>query len=247
MRITHLDRVRMERAHVLAWPALQTAVINGWLWRSSGGGSQRANSVSTIDFIGSDVEHAIREVESRYHAISAVARFQTFDETSPPGLKDVLQRRGYRHGEPTVTMFRHPRPGGETAADVEIHDHATDEWLSVYLGAITENRRAANAEIIRHIRAPHAFFSYRHGCAVVSTALCVVGHGCAVIECVATRADARRQGAANAVLSALTHWAVQQGIDWIGLQVVRDNTPAVTLYQNHDFVTGATNTFWVRL
>jgi len=247
MRITHLDRVRMERAHVLAWPALKTATINGWLWRSSGGGSQRANSVSTIDFTGSDVEHAIREVESRYHAISAVARFQTFDETSPPGLKDALQRHGYRHGEPTVTMFRHPQPGGNTPADVEIHDHATDEWLSVYLGAITENRRAVNAEIIRHIRAPHAFFSYRHGCDVLSTALCVIGHGCAVIECVATRADVRRQGAANAVLAALARWAAQQGVDWIGLQVVRDNAPAVTLYQHHGFVTGATNTFWVRL
>jgi hypothetical protein len=46
------DRVHMERAHVFAWPALRTAVIDGWLWRASGGGSQRANSVSTIDFHG---------------------------------------------------------------------------------------------------------------------------------------------------------------------------------------------------
>jgi N-acetylglutamate synthase len=245
MRITHLDRVRMERAHVLAWPALNTANIDGWLWRSSGGGSQRANSVSTIDFTGTDVEHAVRAVESRYHAISAVTRFRTFDETSPPGLKDLLQRRGYRHGEPTVTMFRHPRSGGSPQADVEIHDHASEEWMSIYLGAITENRRMVNAEIIRHIRAPHAFFGYRDGCAIVSTALCVIGHGCAVIECVATRANARRQGAANAVLQALTHWACQQGVDWIGLQVVRDNTAAVTLYQNQGFVAGATNTFWV--
>ena len=61
MRISHLDRVRMERAHVLAWPALNTATIHGWLWRSSGGGSQRANSVSTIDFAGTDVEHAVHE------------------------------------------------------------------------------------------------------------------------------------------------------------------------------------------
>jgi len=48
------ERVRMERAHVQAWPALHTARIDGWLWRASGGGSQRANSVSTIDFTGTD-------------------------------------------------------------------------------------------------------------------------------------------------------------------------------------------------
>src|SRR5690348_5366053 len=174
MRITHLERVRMERAHVLAWPALNTANIDGWLWRSSGGGSQRANSVSTIDFTGTDVEHAVKAVESRYHAIGAVTRLQTFDETSPPGLKDLLQRRGYRHGEPTLTMFRHPQPGGSTPADVEIHDHASEEWLEVYLGAITENRRVVNAEIIRHIRAPHAFFACRDGRDILSTALCVI-------------------------------------------------------------------------
>src|SRR3954451_23385179 len=246
MRISHLDRVRMERAHVLAWPALNTATIDGWLWRSSGGGSQRANSVSTIDFTGTDVEHAVAAVESRYDAAGAVTRFQTFDETSPPGLKDLLQRRGYRHGEPTVTLFRHPRPGGDIQAEVEIHDHPSEEWLAVYLDAITQNRRVVNVEIIRHIRAPHAFFAYRDGCAILSTALCVIGHGCAVIECVATRDNARRRGAATAVLSALTHWAGQQGVDWIGLQVVRDNTAAVALYQSQGFVAGATNTFWVR-
>src|SRR3978361_2015412 len=66
MQIKRDDRVRMERAHVLAWPALSTANIDGWLWRSSGGGSQRANSVSTVDFTGNNLDHAIDAVERRY-------------------------------------------------------------------------------------------------------------------------------------------------------------------------------------
>ena len=103
-------------------------------------------------------------MKSRYHAISAVTRFQTFDGTFLPGLKDLLQRRGYRHGEPTVTMFRHPRLGSSATAEVKLHKLASEEWLAVYLGAITENHRVVNAEIIRHIRAPHAFFGYRDGC-----------------------------------------------------------------------------------
>ena len=62
MQISRQDRVRMERAHVLAWPALRTRTIDGWLWRSSGGGSLRANSVSAIDFTGNDVHAAIDTV-----------------------------------------------------------------------------------------------------------------------------------------------------------------------------------------
>ena len=66
-----------------------------------------------------------------------------------------------------------------------------------------------------------------------------------MIECVTTRADARRQGSALAVLTAVSHWASVQDIDRIGLQVVADNAPAVALYQHIGFVTGATNSFWL--
>src|SRR5690606_8256407 len=36
----------IEGAAVRAWPAGETREVDGWLWRYSGGGSQRANSVS---------------------------------------------------------------------------------------------------------------------------------------------------------------------------------------------------------
>src|SRR6202000_1774300 len=92
--------------HVLAWPALRAHQIDGWLWRSSGGGSQRANSVSTIDFTGNDPEAAIDTVENHYRALGAPARFHTYDETEPRDLPDRLRQRGYRETEATITMFR---------------------------------------------------------------------------------------------------------------------------------------------
>lgn len=244
MQISRDDRVRMERAHVLAWPALNTAVIDGWLWRSSGGGSQRANSVSTIDFHGADLEAAVIEAESRYRALGMPARFQTFDETSPPGLADLLRRRGYRQSDPTTTMFKRIERTG-AVSDVEVSDHAWPAWRDVYLGEVTENRRATNGLILDRIPAPRAFFGCHRAGEIVATALCVVSFSCAVIECVTTRADARRQGAALSVLTALEQWAAQQAVDWIGLQVVTGNTPAVTLYERLGFVAGATNNFWV--
>jgi N-acetylglutamate synthase len=244
MEITREDRMRMERAHVRAWPALRTADVDGWLWRSSGGGSQRANSVSTVDFRGGDPVAAIAGVEARYAALGAPARFQTFDETSPPELPDLLRRRGYRPAEPTVTMFK---PAAVTAAvpEVRMQDHAWPDWRDVYLGEITENRRAVNTLILDAIPMPRQFFGCERSGRLVSTVLGVVGFGCAVIECVTTRSDARRQGGAQAVLSALEHWAVCQGVDWIGLQVVATNMPAIGLYERLGFVAGARNTFWV--
>jgi GNAT superfamily N-acetyltransferase len=245
MEISREDRVRMERAHVAAWPALNQAVVDGWLWRSSGGGSQRANSVSTIDFTGTDPEASIAQVESRYLAAGAPALFQTFDETSPPGLDNLLRERGYKPGEATTTMFKRIEAGNANS-DVEVRDRAWSEWRDVYLGQITENRRATNAIILDHITGPRAFFGGRLEGRVVSTALCVVRFRCAVIECVATHPDIRRKGAARSVMAALERWAGKQPVDWIGLQVVTGNVPAVTLYQRLGFVAGATNNFWAR-
>ena len=153
MRISHDDRVRMERAHVLAWPALNTETIDGWLWRSSGGGSQRANSVSTVDFHGTDPEASIAKAEARYHALGHPGRFQTFDETSPPILTQTLRLRGYTESEATITMFKYVEKPS-TPSDVEIRDHAWPEWRSVYLGEITESRREVNALILAHLIHP---------------------------------------------------------------------------------------------
>jgi GNAT superfamily N-acetyltransferase len=244
MQIGREDRVRMERAHVLAWPALNAAVIDGWLWRSSGGGTNRANSVSTIDFHGTDPEASITQIESRYRALGKPVKFQVFNETSPPNLPEILRKRGYQQTNPTITMFKRI-DNAAMPGDVEAHDHAGSEWRSVYLGAITENRRAVNNLILDRIPLPHAFFGCRRGGEIVATALCVAGFGCAVVECVATRSDMLRQGAAQAVLTALESWAAQQDVDWIGLQVVLNNAPAVALYQRLGFVAGASNSYWV--
>jgi hypothetical protein len=58
---------QIEAAAVRAWPALETADIDGWLWRYASGGSLRANSVSTLSFRGVDLDAAVRDAERRYH------------------------------------------------------------------------------------------------------------------------------------------------------------------------------------
>jgi ribosomal protein S18 acetylase RimI-like enzyme len=241
MEITRNDRVRMERAHVLAWPALRTAVIDGWLCRSSGGGSQRANSVSTIDFTGRDVVATIDDVEARYNAVGMPARFHTYDDTAPSGLTDALHLRGYAESDATLTMFKRLDPAA-APAQIETRDDAWGEWYDAYMGAITPSR--VNRAILSAIPKPSAFFGCWKDGRIISTALCVIGFGCAVVECVATRSDGREQGSARTVMAALLSRAAHQDADLIVLQVLAANTPAVRLYQSLGFAPGATNRFW---
>ena len=240
------DHMRaMERAHVKAWPATTTALVQGWLWRCSGGGSQRANSVSTVDFDGGDPDAALDAIEARYRAQGLPPRVQTFDLTLPTDLPDRLSARGYRETEATLTLFKRPEAVAEPT-DVERSEAPTEDWLSVYLSAITENRRRVNVGILARAPGPRAFFTVRRDGVAISSALCVTGFGCAVVECVATAAGARRQGGAERAMRALESWARGQGVDWIGLQVVATNTAARALYDRLGYVAGAKNRFWVR-
>jgi GNAT superfamily N-acetyltransferase len=80
---------------------------------------------------------------------------------------------------------------------------------------------------------------------VISTALCTADGEFGVVECMATRADARRQGGAATVLNALEAWASAHDVKHLALQVVATNEPAIALYTRCGFVPVATNRFWV--
>jgi len=238
------DLRAIERLHVRAWPALETADVHGWLWRCSGGGSQRANSVSTVRFDGDDPADAIEEVEARYRARGVPPRFQTFDLTAPTGLAELLQRRGYAEGESTITMTR-PTSSREFPADVVIADRTDAEWREVYLGAVTESRRVIDAKILDAVPSPCTWLACRRGGKTISTGLCVAEGAFAVLECMATRAEARRQGGADAVLAGIEAWAAARGVHTLALQVVAANPPALALYRSRGFEPVATNRFWI--
>jgi GNAT superfamily N-acetyltransferase len=172
-------------------------------------------------------------------------RIQTYDLTAPQGLTDLLQGRGYGEGETTTTLMK-PVTSRELPPGIEIADQGDAAWREIYLRAITESRRATNAKILDTIPQPCAWFSCRRGGRVISTGLCVADGDFAVVECMATCADARRQGGAQAVLSGIEVWAAARGVRALALQVVAANPPAVALYRAFGFAPVATNRFWVK-
>jgi GNAT superfamily N-acetyltransferase len=235
MNISRQELLAIERTAVRAWPALDTADIEGWLWRATGGGSQRANSVSTLDFVGIDTEAAIAEAERRYRARGAHPMFQVCDLTAPADLDGRLEARGYRLQEPCTTLAKAIAPR-ELPDEVEIAASAGEPWLGVYLAGVTENRRHLAPQILAAVPAPRAFFLLRQGGQPVSAALGVVAHGVVVAECVATLAAFRRRGSSARVMTALEAWGAREGATIAALQAVTANVPAQALYAGLEYV-----------
>jgi GNAT superfamily N-acetyltransferase len=237
-QVSRRQLAEIEAAAVRSWPALETADVDGWLWRYASGGSRRANSVSTLSFLGADFEEAVRAAERRYRSKGAPCRF-TITEVSEPGDVDArLAAMGYVRGEDHVTMAKAiAGPTPSAAADVMLSAHLTPEWLAVYLSGLTPDRREAAPAILAGLPACRAHVSCGRAGAVVGSGLSVADGPLASVQGMVTLASARRQGCASAVLSAIEAWAAAQGCTQLYLQAETANSGAIALYERFGFRT----------
>jgi len=220
----------IEHAAVRAWPAGETRDVDGWLWRYSGGGSQRANSVSALHYRGTDVERTIDEIERLYGVHGAPVRFQVgFPLSEPEDLDVRLAARGYVIHDPVTTLVK-PVDAVDMPDDVVLGASPSEGWMEVYLSNVTPDRRPFASAILARVPTPCIFAEVRRNGETLATALGVLHEGAVIAECIGTTASARRQGAASAVMSALEAWGSAQGARTIGLQAVTTNMPAQGLY-----------------
>lgn len=220
----------IEHAAVRAWPAGETRDVDGWLWRYSGGGSQRANSVSTLHYRGTDVERTIDEIERLYEARGAPVRFQVgFPLSEPEDLDARLAARGYVIHDPVTTLVKPVQPVA-IPDDVALGTSPSEGWMGVYLSNISPDRRPFASAILARVPAPCVFAEVRRKGETLATALGVLHESAVIAECVGAAASARRRGAASAAMSALEAWGSAQGARTIGLQAVTTNMPAQGLY-----------------
>jgi len=232
--------IGIERAAVRAWPAGETKTVDGWLWRYSGGGSQRANSVSALSYEGSDVEATIDAIEALYREHGAPVRFQVgFPLSQPEDLDQRLAARGYVIHDPVTTLLK-PVTAVTAPDRVVLREAPSEGWLSVYLSNVTPDRRPFARAILARVPAPCAFAEAVRDGAVIATALGVFYEDTVIAECVGTALEVRRQGAAAAVMQALEVWGGGLGAHTIGLQAVTTNMPAQGLYASLGYVPAGT-------
>lgn len=226
----------IEAAVVRAWPALEIAEVDGWLWRYASGGSLRANSVAALAFTGSDPDAAVSAIERLYEAKDAPCRFTVSEASAPADLDGLLASRGYKRGEDHVTMAKDiasstlPLP-----ADVTVTREPTPEWLDIYLGGLSADRRIVAPRMLAGLPPQHSYFGCNRAGHLVSSGLSVVDGLLASVQCMATLGEARRQGGARAVLQAIEVHARDAGCDRLYLQAEAANTAALSLYEAFGF------------
>lgn len=237
----------IEAAAVRGWPALETRLIAGWLARASSGGSVRANSVSALSFDGRDLDAAIAEVVAFYRERKALPRFNITQVSAPPGIDRALAERGWEKHGAHVTMAKDV--GGKTFAElapaapgIEIVTckEPTSSWYSVYLEGLTADRKAVAPRLVERVPEPRIFLAAVREGRVIGSGLTVHDGALASVQCMATLPEARRTGAARAILARIEAEARAAGLRRLYLQTDCANVAAVTLYSSAGFEVAGT-------
>ncbi len=221
-----------------AWPARETARLNGWLMRFSDGYSSRCNSVSTLSFAGS-LPHAIEAAEAAYRTRRLVPQFQISPASQPAGLEQALKARGYRHRTPTFLMVADTAAIAAAPVDAITLDSPDSDVVALTLeGSHSPADGGERLETLARIELPKTFVVVRSEGETVSCGASVATGDWASVYVMRTSARHRRKGHGRAVLSGIAKWALRHGAPRLYLQVDETNTPARALYGRAGFRDG---------
>ncbi|GAA1001270.1 GNAT family N-acetyltransferase [Acrocarpospora macrocephala] len=226
-----------ERA-ARAMPPLSVDDLDGWWLRRVDCGAWWAGTVLAHgDATSADLSRRIGFAEEFYTAHGAATRFQVTPGASPAELDAALAERGYRREysislQSAVTSSVVARTAGPVRGGLD--ERPTDAWFEAW-HAVHGGDPGPEWDMLSRVELPSVYASVVDGNRVVAVGRAVVDSGWAGVFSMATLPEARGQGAAASVLAALAGWAGSQRAGQMYLQVVRDNAPALRLYERAGF------------
>ncbi|MBA4608287.1 GNAT family N-acetyltransferase [Aeromicrobium sp. Marseille-Q0843] len=227
-RATAVTPEDLTRITSRGWPAVESASLGEWELRASGGFTGRANSAAVHGDPGVDDPfaavvdfYATRGLRPLVQVVEDSPWHRRFVDAGWTGVVD--QPPG------AILQVADLRSAPETDPEAVVSDHATDAWLGLY-GRV---RDPAAARAVMEGPATVGFVSIGE----VAIGRVVVTGEWAGLAAVEVDPAHRRRGLARRVVETSLAWAVAHGADKAYLQTMRDNAPALALYEPYGFTT----------
>ena len=232
--MTALDVRALEERALNAWPAQQTLIAGGWVFRCAGGCTKRANSANALA-PWANFETVRREAEAFYASKGLPAIFR-LSPLAPAGCDAALAGAGYTALEPSLVMVA-PPGRHEMAPQVELASQPSGEWLE---GIVAANNvplalRPAHDAIVRNIPVPAAFATLRQNGQAAGFGLAVRERGAVGLYDIVILPSWRGHGLGRMMTQALMGWGQTGGAVASYLQVHESSKVAVSLYERLGF------------
>jgi GNAT superfamily N-acetyltransferase len=213
------DIRNLEHAAALAWPGVEHEWCDGWLLRFGHGVTRRANSaVPLLVSAGGALTALIDWYAARGVAplMAAPDRLFRVPPDVPIDAETVIM---------TGDVADHD--SGDAVAIASAPD---DEWLRVY-------ERDVPVDVLTAVVDGEVAFAATAGAAVGRAAVTTAPDGTRWVGLSAVHVlkDSRRRGLARDLCSALLSWGGGQGATRAYVQVLADNSAAMTMYESMGF------------
>ncbi|MDI9853614.1 GNAT family N-acetyltransferase [Comamonas sp. 17RB] len=228
---------RLEQRSFNAWPAVRTAVMDGWLLRSSGGYTKRANSANAVQAGALLDEGLLQAIEAWYARQQLPAIFRLSPLADAP-CDALLAARGYALVEPSRFLLRHGTPADCQLPAVPVEPRCTPAWLAGYAQAsgLAPQQQPWHQRIVDGIGGQCAYATVEQGGRSVAWGLAVLERRAAGLYDVVVAPECRGQGLGRQLVRGLLQWAAAQGAQQLDLQVRGGNRVAEQLYASLGFV-----------
>ena len=229
----------IECATLLAWPALEEITDGAWTARFSRGYTKRANSIHSLD--PADEERAadrITALAERYRDRGLRPVFRVTPLASP-GVVAALDSMNWDVYEPSLVLSMDLTKRQRLVSALTKYFEPTDpEWRQVQgsmAGYSAETQDTLGA-ILDQIQVPaRGVVVYDDSYQPAGAALAVNAQNCAVFLNVVVEPSKRGQGFGRAVMHAGLNWTSQMGAAHAAIQVLADNSVALSLYRSLGF------------
>jgi ribosomal protein S18 acetylase RimI-like enzyme len=228
----------IEELSLNAWPALQTLHYDGWALRFANRYTRRSNSVNILQSSTLPLDEKIAHCESVYAERVQDVVFKLTSFTEPPHLDALLEERGYsREAESGVQTLRLNDVGEKYPDNVSIIDKPTEEWIELFcrLNGTVGEHKPTMISLLRNIVPRTAFAALKRDGEFVAVGLGVLERGHLGLFDIATAPYLRNRGLGTELVRSLLHWGQSEGAETAYLQVMKNNAPALRLYEKLGF------------
>jgi GNAT superfamily N-acetyltransferase len=224
----------IEELSMNAWPSLQTCFYDGWVLRFADGYTKRSNSILPVYKSTLDPDIKIDFCERKYAEWGLPAVFKLTAESSPYGLDDILQRKGYQKLDETAVRLLNlsqytPCKPMNVAMDNQFTDHWTDGFFQCSGLTDTKTQTAAK-NILANIRGEVTCAAKTADDHIVGCGFGVMERGFVGIFDIVVAKEYRRCGIGLDIMNGILTQAREMGAQTSYLQVVAGNTPAENMY-----------------
>ncbi|WP_235516136.1 N-acetyltransferase [Acidovorax sp. Root219] len=226
----------LEERAFNAWPARQSVLHGGWVFRLSGGFTKRANSVNALasNASFSGVRAAAEALYIR-HGLPPVFRISPL---APAAADQELAKAGYTYFDPSLVMATAGLDAAQAHACVKIETTPTAAWLDGFAAAngVAAQNHAVHHSMVHAIALPCAFATLHDGAGrTMGFGLAVLERGAIGLYDIVVDPALRGQGHGSGLVRALLQWGRDVGAGSAYLQVRAVNGVAQRLYAGLGF------------